>query len=799
MALVSVLCVGVIAQNAPQNPSVDKCENTSLAKCSSTPDASKAMWDVQFTFTAIAAAHPAVATDGNYFYTAAWQSGYDGPITRYNMDGSNPTNLTISGVSADIRSLTYDGQYFYAGRNNTTLYKLDLTSSTLIGTVPVTCSGVSAVRHITFDPTLDNGNGGFWVGEWTSMGAITKNGTQIFPNFSGAGVSDCYGSAYDASNNCIWLNTQRGGTGNAWIEKFDLTTHTVTQGVHNLNNEVPGGSAIGGGAFIYKSGGKVLLAANAQVSPNVVIVYEVGTDGDPCPAVTAVTATQFEANKVKVNWTAPTVTTDLTNYKIYQNGVAKGDVPAGTTTWTSGALESGTYTFAVEAIYSSGCIPVKVPAAPITIATCDKKVTNVAVAYATDCSKATITWTGPTKDRDVIFSAGFEGTTGTSLPTGWTTAGGTWVTMSNASELPQCGDPMSPHGGTRMMGRSWSYSGNNWVFSPGFELTAGKPYTISYWFSAPGWPAYGETDDHEMRIGKTPSATGMASAFLVYQRIGVSGPSYPDYGFAEATNTFTPTESGIYYLGLHDLTPVQEGLWLIIDDVSVSGESGPPQPPKYNVYRDDVKLTTTPLEDITTFDDTTFDKTQPYKWSVAVVCPTGGDGEWVGVDKNACFCPSVTSGKVEFTEAGAVLTWTAIPIATGYKVSRDGVVLGTVTEPTYTQTGIFESGVTYKWEVVTLCAGGGESIPYEISGENNIKDYTILFSIVPNPATDNITIKAGVDFNKIEVINFLGQSVITQSVVGQLVNLDVSTLTNGVYFVRLTSEKGTSVKKFVKQ
>ena len=73
------------------------------------------------------------------------------------------------------------------------------------------------------------------------------------------------------------------------------------------------------------------------------------------------------------------------------------------------------------------------------------------------------------------------------------------------------------------------------------------------------------------------------------------------------------------------------------------------------------------------------------------------------------------------------------------------------------------------------------------------------FSIVPNPATNNITITANTDFNTIEIFNLLGQTMLSQPNVGSSAKLDVSTLTNGVYFVRIIFANSTSVQKFVKQ
>ena len=72
-------------------------------------------------------------------------------------------------------------------------------------------------------------------------------------------------------------------------------------------------------------------------------------------------------------------------------------------------------------------------------------------------------------------------------------------------------------------------------------------------------------------------------------------------------------------------------------------------------------------------------------------------------------------------------------------------------------------------------------------------------SIAPNPATNNITITANNDFNTIEILNLLGQTMLSQPNVGSSAKLDVSTLTTGVYFVRVIFTNGTSVQKFVKQ
>jgi len=248
---------------------------------------------------------------------------------------------------------------------------------------------------------------------------------------------------------------------------------------------------------------------------------------------------------------------------------------------------------------------------------------TVSALYLADC--APIQQPAPAKGRDVVYSEGFEGTTGTALPTGWTTAGGTWVTMSNADywsePVGHCGDPFDPHGGTRMMGREWYNSGNYWVFSDGFSLAAGEAYEVTFWFSAPGWPAYGEFDNFEVKIGQAANSGGMTD--LIYERLNNNTAPYP-YDWTKATGTFTPTTAGTYYLGLHDLNPAQTGLWILIDDIEVT-ESGAVE-----------------------------------------------------------FCPPVTNLAAELQGADVKLTWTAATgEPTGYKVYDGTTLLGTVTTTEY--------------------------------------------------------------------------------------------------------------------
>jgi len=138
-----------------------------------------------------------------------------------------------------------------------------------------------------------------------------------------------------------------------------------------------------------------------------------------------------------------------------------------------------------------------------------------------------------------------------------------------------------------------------------------------------------------------------------------------------------------------------------------------------------------------------------------------------------------------------------------YNVYRDGdIIIQNLTARTYTDTD-FDISKSHEWSVEVVCEDGGVSSKVTEGLDvckNSVNDINnIDFSIVPNPATDKITILSKGNLNKIEVINFLGQTVFSQSLSGNESTLNISTFNSGIYFVRVTTDNGTNVQKFVKK
>lgn len=88
----------------------------------------------------------------------------------------------------------------------------------------------------------------------------------------------------------------------------------------------------------------------------------------------------------------------------------------------------------------------------------------------------------------------------------------------------------------------------------------------------------------------------------------------------------------------------------------------------------------------------------------------------------------------------------------------------------------------------------GNAVPVDTTG---ITDFDNAISIYPNPATTVLNVKAE-GYNTIELVNVVGQVVYSANITGHM-QINVSDLKNGVYFIRLNGEKGSVTQKFIKR
>jgi len=100
------------------------------------------------------------------------------------------------------------------------------------------------------------------------------------------------------------------------------------------------------------------------------------------------------------------------------------------------------------------------------------------------------------------------------------------------------------------------------------------------------------------------------------------------------------------------------------------------------------------------------------------------------------------------------------------------------------------------------CSGGCSEIPqWELLANTmstvayNITD----FSVYPNPASELFTVKANENIKNIEIYNILGQTVKTLNFDTQInqTNVNVESLSNGQYLVKINTNLGTGMRKLV--
>ena len=159
------------------------------------------------------------------------------------------------------------------------------------------------------------------------------------------------------------------------------------------------------------------------------------------------------------------------------------------------------------------------------------------------------------------------------------------------------------------------------------------------------------------------------------------------------------------------------------------------------------------------------------------------------------------------TTNSVVLDWTENGTATSWTVNykEDNAALWSTTtanEHPYTLTGL-QPATAYTAYVVANCASGqsGASNMVTFTTETvGISDYEQMISLYPNPNNGRFTINnEQLIMNNVQVYDVYGKLLKTVEVNANTAELDVRELSAGMYFVRISTEKGVVTKNFVKK
>ena len=227
----------------------------------------------------------------------------------------------------------------------------------------------------------------------------------------------------------------------------------------------------------------------------------------------------------------------------------------------------------------------------------------------------------------------------------------------------------------------------------------------------------------------------------------------------------------------------------------------------YNVYQGIVKLLSVSE---TTHIATSLQAGREYCFTVTAVNDGGESAE----SEKACATTLVEEGVEKpatpqnFTIKALVknelqLSWDAVDGATEYNIYEGEDLLGTVTVTVVDMTDL-ETGEEYCFSVTAINDGGESDKTDEVcettlTGEN-IAELTSSFNVYPNPVNDKLYIETLTQTQTltVEIYDVYGRQ---QSMVNgqQSTVIDVTNLNSGVYFVKVRTENGESVKRFIKK
>ncbi len=181
------------------------------------------------------------ATDGNHIYSTNWNGN---KFFKYAMDGTYLGEFSIEGAG-EIRDLVYDGTYFYGSPNSNTIYQMDFSDQSLVGTIPAP----SEVRSIAYDADHD----GFWVASgWSGPIRLINRAGNIMQtlNTSVVSVSGLAWENVSGEHPSLWAYTQPTGTSRQILTQIDLTTGQAIESFDVATTGIPGPTRLSGGLTI---------------------------------------------------------------------------------------------------------------------------------------------------------------------------------------------------------------------------------------------------------------------------------------------------------------------------------------------------------------------------------------------------------------------------------------------------------------------------------------------------------------------------------------------------------------------
>ncbi len=338
----------------------------------------KLNWDVAFAYSFSTSGHAGVVYLPDL--SEIWVSKFNAADIEI-LFFSNDTlfssgDFVISGVDS-IRGMTYDGNFVYASDNSNSIMILDPLNFELTGFLHAPLS----VRYISYDPTADNNNGGFWIGNFTTDPTLIDRSGNILQSipYSTLGNTGIYGAAYDYFSDdgpFLWVWGQGDGAGSPQIiSQIKIANSLPTGEQHDARADALIGqnqtNCLAGGLFVSDAftPGKIILGGVLQGDPGSDIIYGydiTGSSSITAPTAATNAATNITENSATLNGTVNPnnsstdilfeygTTTSYGNQIASTIGSASGDLDITVSVNLTGLQSNTTYHFRISATNGVG-------------------------------------------------------------------------------------------------------------------------------------------------------------------------------------------------------------------------------------------------------------------------------------------------------------------------------------------------------------------------------------------------------------------------------------------------------------
>ena len=287
------------------------------------------------------------------------------------------------------------------------------------------------------------------------------------------------------------------------------------------------------------TGSSVVFAFRHTGSPAFsVLIDDVSWEPIPsCIEPNTLIHSNITTTSAQLDWTAPAATSP-SSYDVYSS--TSNTVPTGTTTPTASGILLTTYNFTGLSSATKYFVWVR-----SNCGTGGKSVWSVADSFYTLCAATNVPYTQDFETATIPDMP--PCTAAENLSTG---TGNIWKTST------------APGSGFTSYTLQYTYNtaspADTWFYTQGLNLTAGTTYRIKFKY---GNNSTTYIESMNVSFGTTPTAADMTNAIVDYPSItgGVSANSSTD---------FTPSTTGVYYIGFHAYS-VADQFYLFVDDINV--------------------------------------------------------------------------------------------------------------------------------------------------------------------------------------------------------------------------------------